>query len=196
MTDTADTPDAATAGEPVETGGDGTSNELRITLPGNVNVGTGSTSTATTTRPGGDSLADQVATLAARLDDALADRDGKIKTRQTAKGAAAAADERVDELTREVAKLTEQQARNTIAEQAQAAGARDPFLVAKVVADADNPEAAIKAMTKSHPEMFGKGQTRRAGADMNGGAGSAGGAEGPQTELGKFVADRWGGGQA
>lgn len=158
---------------------------------------------ATGGRPGGPSLADQVAALTATIEDIKTNGlPAAVGKRQQGKDEANKLDEQIAALSAQVETLTSQQAANAVAELAQAAGAIDPFAVAKLVGDAADPAAAIAAMRGegktpgSHAYMFGKTSgPRRAGADMNGGEVTTGGGDGgPQTEAGKFLTDMAGGG--
>ena len=81
--------------------------------------------------------------------------------------------------------------RSDLAEDALKLGGRDPFLIATLIDGVDDVPTALAAMKQSHPYMFGA-PIPAASHDMNGGEPQGGTSAGPQTELGKFIADRFG----
>jgi len=67
-------------------------------------------------------------------------------------------------------------------------GAKDPDLVAQLVANEDNHLAAIERLKSDKPYLFGA-PARPAGADMNSGSGGSGSG---MDDLDKHLADRYG----
>jgi len=158
---------------------------MTVSLPSGVVVG--AEPGTEPARPGGESLAAQIATANARIDTLAAEQAEAITQRQQGKTGAASAAEQIESLTAKVAEMEDAATQNTVARLATDAGAKDPFAVAALVKGAPDTASAIQAMKVSHPYMFGPAGARRAGADLTNGEPVAPGSTGAQTEAGKFL---------
>ena len=155
--------------------------QYRVILPGGVEVGAGTVEG----RPGGEpQWKAEITALRNEIGELTRERQEGVAQRHEGKDKADTADARI-------AALETQVRRGALAEQASAAGARDPFLVASLLDGSDDPAIALTALRQSHGYMFG-GQSTPRGHDMNGGETPGGTPSGPSTDLGKFITERFG----